>query len=162
MADSATLLASRCRPNALSLNFMIIFSTIPNPSEGPGFGCRGNLPTPSHARQGAASGVAPYPKSSEKCEVIAAETGVFGEPLQLARIAPADDYVVGLQHAAQLLHDFGHVAAPLFEAQALQSALADIVFVAASLLVGQVSEFHGCHDAVDDHGGAQSGPEPEK
>src|SRR5580704_16666654 len=150
MADSATLLASRCRPNALSLNFMIIFSTIPNPSEGPGFGCRGNLPTPSHPRQGAASGVAPNPKSSEKCEVIAAETGVFGEPLQLARIAAADDDVVGLQHAAQLLHDLGHVPAPLLEARTLQSARADIVFVAASILLGQVSKLHGCDDAFDD------------
>src|ERR1700691_3808873 len=102
MADSATLLASKCRPNALNLNFMLIFSTNPNPSEGPRVGCGGNLPTPSHARHGAASGVAPYPKSSEKCEVIAAETGVLGEPLQLARVAPADDDVVGLQDAAQL------------------------------------------------------------
>src|SRR5579863_10355308 len=100
MAASATLLASKCRPNALNLNFMLIFSTFPNPSEGPGFGCSEKLPTPSHARQGAASGAAPYPKSSEKREVIAAETGVFGEPLQLARIAAADDDVVGLQHAA--------------------------------------------------------------
>src|SRR5579863_4585356 len=100
MVDSAALLASKCRPNALNLNFMIVFSTIPNPSEGLGFWCRGNLPTPSHTRHGAASGVAPYPKSSEKREVIAAETGVFGEPLQLARIAAADDDVVGLQHAA--------------------------------------------------------------
>src|SRR5579863_4331416 len=142
MVDSARLLASKCRPNALNLNFMIIFSTNPRPSEGPDFGCRRNLPTRSHARQGAASGVTPYPKSSEKREVIAAETGVFGEPLQLARVAAPDDHVVGFQHAAQPLHDIGHAPAPLLEAQSLQSALADIVFVGAPLLVGQVSKFH--------------------
>src|SRR5580658_350563 len=162
MVESAALLASKCRPNALNLNFMIIFSTKPYSSEGPGFGCRGNLPTPSHARHGAASRVAPYPKSSEKRKVIAAKTSVFGEPLQLAPIAAADDDVVGLQHAAQLLHDLGHGPAPLLEAQPFQSALADIVFVGASLLVGQMPQFHGCDDAVDDQGGAQPGPEPEK
>src|ERR1700684_1553486 len=113
MIDSATLLASKCRPNAVNLNFMSIFSTNPNPSEGTGFGCRGNLPTPSQARHGAASRVAPDPKSSEKREVVAVETRVFGEPLQLARFAAADDDVVGLQQAAQLLHDLGHGAAPL-------------------------------------------------
>src|ERR1700733_10106731 len=162
MVDSAALLASKCRANALNLNFMLTFSTNPNASEGPGFGYRGNLPTPSHAEHGAASGVAPYPKPSEKREVIAAEAGVFGKPLQLARIAPADDDVVGLQHSAQLLHDVDHRPAPFLQAQSLQSALPDIVFVGASLLVGQMPEFHGCDDAIGDHGGAQPGPEHEK
>jgi len=47
------------------------------------------------------------------------------------------------------------VTAPLLFAVALQSGPTNVVLKGA-LLVGQVSELHGLHDAVDDHGRSKS------
>src|SRR6266478_9582358 len=47
MLDSTTLLASKCSPNAFSLNLIIIFCTNPRAFEDCGVGAAENLQTPS-------------------------------------------------------------------------------------------------------------------
>src|SRR5450631_1348457 len=59
--------------------------------------------------------VMPQAKSTEESKVIAAEARVFRQPLQLARIAAADDYIVGFQRRAELRHDFVDGAAPFLD-----------------------------------------------
>ena len=87
--------------------------------------------------------MAPYAKSPEEGEVIAAEAGVFRQPFQLARIAAADDHIVGLEQCAELRHDFVDGTTPFLAAQSLESALADVVFVSASLPVQQMPSSMG-------------------
>src|ERR1700688_3240118 len=111
MSISATVLASRCSPNAFSLNRII----------------------PS--RQGDAAPVSlggrerrrvmPHAKSPQEREVIAAQARVFRQPLQLARIAAADDDIVGFQQRAQLRHDLVDGPSPLLDAEPLETAHAD-------------------------------------
>src|ERR1700720_4309567 len=101
--------------------------------------------------------VMPQAKSTEERKVIAAEARVLRQPLQFARIAAADDYIIGLERGAELRHDFIDDAAPFLDAQSLEAARADPLLVSAPLFVAQVRKFHGRNDAIDDHGGAESG-----
>jgi len=79
-----------------------------------------------------------------------------------ARVAAADDHVVGFQRRAELCNDFADDAAPFLDSQLFQAVLADPLLVSAFLLIAQMREFHGRDDAIDDQGGAEAGAEPEK
>src|ERR1700682_6702836 len=100
MSISATVLASRCRPNAFSLNFILVLSTNGRAIEVCGIGGvirsrHGDAaPAPLCGCRGRAS-MMPHAKSPKEREVIAAEARVFRQALQLARIATADDDIVG-------------------------------------------------------------------
>jgi hypothetical protein len=97
----------------------------------------------------------PHAKSAEESEVIAAQAGVGRQPLQLARIAAADDDVVGLQDGAQFRHDLDHGSTPLLGAETLEGALTDPFLVTAFIFIRQMRKFHGCDHAIHDHGGAK-------
>ena len=64
----------------------------------------------------------PHAKATQEGEVIAAEAGIFRQALQFARIAAADDDIVGFQQRAQLRHDLADGPAPFLAAQTLQAA----------------------------------------
>ena len=75
--------------------------------------------------------VMPHAKPTEEREVIAAQARVLRQPLQLARIAAADDDVVGLQDGAQFRHDLDHGSTPLLGAETFEGALTDPFLVTA-------------------------------
>src|ERR1039458_7614511 len=106
--------------------------------------------------------VSPDSKTADERKVVIAEPRILGQPFELARIAAADDDIVGLEHGTQAFHDLLDVPLPLFRAQPAQASITNIVFVGAPLLEGQMPKFHGRHDVVDNQGGAKSRAEAEK
>ncbi len=67
----------------------------------------------------------------------------------------------GSSAARQPFDDVLHATFPLLAAQAFQSPQADVVFV-SSLAIGQVAQFHRLELAIDDHGRAQAGAQPQE
>src|SRR6202035_5371036 len=103
----------------------------------------------------------PQPKSAAKGIGVIACATTRRQRFELLDVASPEHRVVGLQSRNQASHDVGNVTPPFLLAVALQSCPADIVLIGA-LLVGQVTEFHGFHDAVDNDGRSKPGSEAQK
>src|SRR5260221_5102655 len=93
--------------------------------------------------------------------LVVAESGVGRELLQLSGIAAADHHVVWLEGGGEALDGRRHLAPPLLCSEPGQRGAAEILLEGLAALVGKVRQLHGLDDAVDDHGGAQSGTEAE-
>jgi hypothetical protein len=81
---------------------------------------------------------------------------------ELFGVATAQDDVFWLKGSGKTLHDVGDLSPPFFLAQTLHPCSPDIVLERLTLPIGKVTEFHWLKNAVDDHGGAQTCPKPQK
>src|SRR5262249_48101221 len=94
-----------------------------------------------------------WPQSKPAAEGvgIVARTSVRRKRRELPHVAASDHRFVGLERGDEPCHNVGDVPPPLLLAVPFQSGVPHIVLIGA-LLVGQVTEFHGLDNAVDDHG----------
>ena len=84
----------------------------------------------------------PETEAAEEGIFIFAEAGAGGQGVEFFAVSTAEDDVIGGEGIFETLHNFGYVAAPLFFAEALEAANAEIVLVSFSFFVEQVREFH--------------------
>ena len=103
----------------------------------------------------------PQPKSAAEGIGVVACARMRRQRFELPDVAAPDHGIVGLQRGDEACHDVGNVTPPFLLAVAFQSGPADVVLIGA-LLVGQVTELHGLHDALDDHGRSKPGSEAQK
>src|SRR5262249_7663297 len=103
----------------------------------------------------------PQPKPATEGVGIVAGARVRRQRIKFFDVASADHDVVGLERGKEACHNICHVTTPLLLSVAVQSGVTYIVLISA-LLVGQVTELHRLHDAVDDHGRSKPGSEAEK
>src|SRR6202023_220325 len=103
----------------------------------------------------------PQPKSAAKGIGVIACATMRRQRFKHLDVSSPEHRVVGLPRRNQASHHAGNVTPPFLLAVALQSRPAYIVLIGA-LLVGQVTELHGLHDAVDNHGRSKPGSEPQK
>src|SRR5262249_26101073 len=83
------------------------------------------------------------------------------QPIEFPDVAAPNHRIVGLERGDEAGHDVGNVTAPFLLAVALESGTAHVVLI-GTLLVGQVTEFHGLHDSVHNQAGSKSRSEAEK
>jgi len=85
-------------------------------------------------------------------EGIRVPTGAHarGESVQQLRVAAADDNIPDLERRPQPRQNIDDRSSPFLLAQPFQPGLADVSLIRATVLVGQVGQFHGLEDAVDD------------
>ena len=81
--------------------------------------------------------------------------------LALVDVPADDDHVVRLQRTDRAGHDVLDVARAIASARA-SAARASRLFVPRPVAVWQMAQLHRFHDAVNDHGRAQTGTEAEK
>ena len=93
----------------------------------------------------------PQSKSAAEGIGVVACARMRRQRFELPDVASPDHRIIGLQRGDEAGHDVGNVTPPFLFAVALQSGPADVVLI-GTLLVGQVTELHGLHDAVDNHG----------
>src|SRR3977135_2725587 len=103
----------------------------------------------------------PQPISAAKGIGVIACATTRRQRFELLGVASSEHRVVGLQRSNEAGPDVGYITPPLLLAVALQSRPAYIVLIGA-LLVGQVTEIHGLHDAVDDDGRSKPSSEAQK
>src|SRR5262249_57636352 len=80
--------------------------------------------------------------------------------IELVDVAAAEDDVLRLQRGDEASDDVLDVTPPLRQPMSFQSVQSD-VRLERFVPVRQVAQLHRLHDAVDDHGGAETGPEPQ-
>src|SRR5262245_44425874 len=103
----------------------------------------------------------PQPEAAPERIGVVAGARMRRQRSEFLDVASANHGIVGLERGDEARHDVGNVTPPLLLAVAVQAGHADIVLIDA-LLVGQVTKLHGLHDAVDNHGRAESGSEAQK
>src|SRR5262249_60406099 len=81
--------------------------------------------------------------------------------MELVAVAAAEDDVLRLERGDEACDDVLDVTPPLRQPMSFQSVQSD-VRLERFVPVRQVAQLHRLHDAVDDHGGAETGPEPQK
>src|SRR5262249_23043097 len=100
-------------------------------------------------------------KSSSKSVAVVASPALGGQSLQFLHVAASEHYLVGFESGNQAGDHICDVAAPLLFPLLQQRAVSHIALV-SSLFVGQVTQFHGLDDTVDDHGRSQAGSESDE
>src|SRR5262249_27769603 len=103
----------------------------------------------------------PQAESAAKGVGIVAGARMGRQRMELLDVAAPNHGFVGLERGDEALHDVGNLSAPFLLAVALQSGPAHVVLI-GTLLVGQVTELHGLHDPVHNHGRSKSGSEAYK
>ena len=69
--------------------------------------------------------------------------------MQQFGVAAAEYYVVGFERSDEAVDHVRDPLAPILFAEMLQSTKTDVIFIGATV-VGQVTELHRLHNAVDD------------
>src|SRR5262249_29010784 len=115
--------------------------------------------TPPGARE--SSVLPPQPKSAAKGIVVISCASVRRQRLQLTDVASSEHRVFWFKRRDESGDDVGNITPTFLLAAAVQSGFADIVLVSA-LLVGQVTELHRLHDAIDDHGRSEPRSQTQK
>src|SRR5262245_44327476 len=103
----------------------------------------------------------PEAKAPEKGVCVVASAAAWRQRIELADVAAAEDDVLRLERGAEASDDVLDVTPPLRQPMSFQSVQSG-VRLDRFVPVRQVAQLHRLHDAVDDHGGAETGPEPQK
>src|SRR5262245_9503761 len=103
----------------------------------------------------------PEAKASEKGVCVVAGAAAWRQRIELVDVAAAEDDVLRLERGDEASDDVLDVTPPLRQPMSFQSVQSD-VRLERFVPVRQVAQLHRLHDAVDDHGGAETGPEPQK
>src|SRR5271166_5987220 len=101
----------------------------------------------------------PQPKSAAEGICVVACATVRRQCVELPDVASPNHGFVGLERGDESRNYVRNMTPPFLLAVAFQSGAADIVLIGA-LLVGEVTELHGLHDAVDDHRRSKPRSEP--
>src|SRR5581483_4646526 len=96
--------------------------------------------------------VLPHAKAADERIFIAAETNACGKLVELLGVTTTEHDIVGLHCLPKLRHDIKNILLPLLSSQPIETALAEVVFVGAPLLIREMGEFHWLKHAIDDHG----------
>src|SRR5262249_54251066 len=103
----------------------------------------------------------PQAETSGEGIYVVAGAAARRQRLELVNVAAPEDDVLWLERGDEASDDVLDVVAPLSEPMRLQPVQSDVLLERA-VPVRQVAELHRLDNALDDHGGAQAGAEPEE
>src|SRR6185369_5745075 len=103
----------------------------------------------------------PKPKSAEKRVVVIAQSTAVRQLLQFLGIAAPDHDLVRFKRGDQPLDHIFNMLTPALLAQSLEPGATEVVLV-GGLLVAQMPKLHRLDYAINNHGGAEPGPQAEK
>src|SRR5689334_7669405 len=104
----------------------------------------------------------PQTKSAAKCVGVRAETDPGGQCVELLGISSAHDDLLDLERGLEPLDDVGDMTAPFLFAEPFEPGAAHVLFVRASLFIGQMRELQRLEHAIDDQRRPEAGSETEK
>src|SRR5260370_39609925 len=85
-----------------------------------------------------------------------------GKILHQLGVASAEKNGAADQRGPEALGDVEDGFSPACDAATFEASKADVVLVGAFLSVGEMGEFEGDDDAIEDHGGAKAGADAEE